>query len=338
MGRILAFARRRPAIALGLCVATYAVWPSQTNVDRPSVLQAAVLSDGFAAIDGPRHRIVELDGDGDARVEHAIDELPADTRVVGKSGSVGVIWKAGKRIAIAAVDDLPRRTLLGKSVHHVCEGTATDDRRFGVAWTEQDGTVWLLWGPASDRIDETTAADIAVPASLEPATGKQPAFCGIASGDDQVVLLWRDGKRTFVTRCRHDCQRYPTRAAIDPAREILGFGCTREACLVATRNDQHVIEVTWLDRKGKAVWTKPLPSACRDTTVTIVGAGAKIAIAYSLGPEPLVTLVDRAGTLKPSWQGGGDPDTVPGLAWSSHDGLLVAYHRDGAIATAILRP
>ncbi len=310
-----------------LGVAAWWMWPGQDQDHVPGRLQAAVLPDGFAVIDGERHRIVEVDDDGTQRDDHAIDELPADTRVFGWSTGVGVAWHDGKRIAVAAIDELEQPQRFGKRAHHLCDGTASSAVRFGVAWTEHDGTVWFVHGPT----------DLAQLAGATEVSAKQPAYCGIASGGDQLVLLWRDGARTFMNRCKRECPSSATRVALDAKRAILGFGCTADACVIATRNEQHTIEATWVDRKGSLVWTRPLPSADRDTAVTIVGAGARIAIAYSLGSDPLVTLGDRAGTLQPIWQGGADPGSVPGLAWS-HDTLLVAHQRDGRIATAVVRP
>jgi hypothetical protein len=96
------------------------------------------------------------------------------------------------------------------------------------------------------------------------------------------------------------------------------------------------VEVSWVwIRNGKVEWTKPLPTPADDPHVTAVGVGEQVAIAYSVDPEPVVRVVDKHGGSRAIWQG--KSDVVPGLAWSG-TALLVAAHRDGAIATTVVRP
>jgi hypothetical protein len=302
-------------------------WRSHHGAEqvRP-VSQAAVTEEGFAVIDGssPR-RIVELDRNGHRRAALRV-HAPADARVIGLPNGRGVVWRDGKQIAIARVDDdgeLDRQSRFGNKVQTVCEQTATNDAQFGVAWTESDGAVWFVHGPTQASAAELEASSVA------------PEYCGIASAGEKIALMWRRGARTVLTMCGRKCPAYPRAVAIDKEHELLGFGCTKDACVIAAR-DAGTTYVAWVKANGKLVWKKPLPSACADTRVEIVGLGARIAIAYSMGPEPIVSIASADGTLVPVWQATADPNSVPNLAWSDNR-LLIAARRDGELATAILK-
>jgi hypothetical protein len=317
---------RHPLILLAL--GAWWIWPSSSDRDREVGTQrAAVLSDGFAVLEGiERKRVYELDDDGSRRRVVTIHGLPADTRLVGARPGPALVWKNGRKLALALVDRLDRPEQFGKHVHHLCEQVATNDRRFGVAWTEQDGEVWFVHGPSTASLETAQ--------TFEPT--KQPDYCAIASAHDKIALLWRAGDRMMMTRCGKSCPGVQAKIAIERGHAILGFGCTGDACVIVTRHDRTSYAM-WVTPKGKVEWKKPLPSADADTTVSVVGIGSQIAIAYSLGPEPVVRVADRGGTLAAIWQGGGDPDTVPSLA-SAGDRLLVAFERDGQLGTAVLKP
>jgi len=320
---IPSFLRAEPAAAL---VALIALWPASTEAPP---MQAAVLGDGFVVIErgGQRKRVIELDDHGAMRRTVLLQGYPADTRVIGLSGRTGLVWKSGTRIALAELDKLDRQPKrFGRDVLRLCEQTATRRKSFGVAWLERDGGIGAIRGVTAME----TTAELASDEPAEP-----PTYCAVASADDRLALLWRTGDRTSLTMCGRRC-REPVTVDLGPRRTILGFGCTRTECVVATRNSEGTIEARWLDRNGRVVWAKPLRDACRDTTVELVGVGTHVVIAYSLGPEPVIVLADKAGTMRPIWQAGADPDTVPSLGFAG-DSLLVAFRRDGKLATEVLR-
>ena len=275
-------------------------------------------------------------------------QLPVDTRVVGLSSGLGVVYRDGKQLVASALSsdgEVVRPSRFGKSVQKLCAQTASNDHRFGVAWTEADGAVWFVHGPTSP----TGAQQVELPTDASRASGndgedgedgeaapRQPSYCGIASAGEKIALLWRDRERTYLLRCGRKCDGLATRPALDVRRTLLGFGCTRDACVVVTRDPNRLIEASWVKSNGKLAWTRPLPSASGDTEVSIVGMRDTLAIAYETGAEPIVTEVTQDGTLTPIWQASADPDTVPGVVWS--DGtLLVVHQRDGELATAIVR-
>jgi hypothetical protein len=310
------------------------MWPSSSSSVAPRP-QAAVLYDGFAVIEGGT-KLVELDDTGDVRSETALSSMPADTRVIGMVKGPGVVYRDGKKVVIGYVDDdgkIEQPQRFGRSVHKMCEQTASNSRRFAVSWTEGDGEIWFVHGPTKRRFE---AIPIVTRDMLPDDTElRQPSYCGVASAGNDIVLLYRDGSRTNLVTCSEKRCSNPQTIKLDAKREILGFGCTKEACAIVTR-DGNSVDASWAWlRGGKVEWTKPLPSPADDTRVTAVGVGAQVAIAYSIDPEPVVRVVGKDGAMKVVWQG--RSDTVPGLAWSD-TALLVAAHRDGGIATTIVRP
>jgi hypothetical protein len=318
--------RKRTLIPIGL-VAAWWLWPtSDAEQHRPGP-QAAVLADGYAVIEAGERRITEYDSSGEKRAELTA-KVPHDARVVGLPGGVAVVYRDGKKVAAAAVEDdgtLGEPQRFGKNVQKMCEQTATNDKRFGVAWTEADGVVWFVHGPTTRAAEEV---------SVELA--RQPSYCGIASAGANIALLWRDGDKTMITWCgKGNCQ-YAKRIALDKKRMLIGFGCKNDGCLIATRNPDKVLEVSWVTGNAKVAWTKPLPSACSDSEVSIVGTDDAIAVAYSMGPEPIVSLARKDGTLTAVWQSAAEPNTVPSIVWSERQ-LFAAYRRDGRLATAIIR-
>ena len=319
-------AHKRTLLAIGV-VAAWWLWPRGHEAQHVPGPQAAVLSDGFAVLEAGQRRLTELAGDGERRGERSV-AVPHDARVVGLISGPGVVYRDGKQVVAAAIADdgkLVSSQRFGKSVQKMCEQTASNDLRFGVAWTEADGVVWFVHGPTTRAAEEVSVEAVA----------KQPSYCGIASAGANIALLWRDGDRSMMTWCGRSCQ-YAKRIPIDKRRMLLGFGCKNDACLIATRNPDKVTEVSWISGNGKVAWTKPLPSACSDTEVAIVGTDDAIAVAYSMGPEPIISLARKDGTLAAVWQSAADPNTVPSIVWS-HGQLLAAYRHEGVLATAIVR-
>ncbi len=313
-------------------------WPSsRTAVHRP-MPQAAVLSNGFAATDGAGRRILTYDPEGTQRAQVSVT-LPAGTRVVGLGNGLGVVYRDGKRIVAAAVDDdgaIVGATRFGKNVQQVCAQTASNDHRFGVAWTEADGAVWFVYGPTRPADAQRVELPAAIAGGETGDAVAQPSYCAIAAAGDKTALLWRTGDRAYLVRCGKKCDGLATPIGIDSRRVLLGFGCLRDACVVVTRAPDRSIDATWVASGGKLAWTQPLPGACGDTEVSIAGMKDTIAIAYSTGPEPAVVEATQAGKLTPIWRTAADPNAAPSVVWSNSK-LFVVHQRAGELATAIVR-
>ncbi|MEJ7602208.1 MAG: hypothetical protein WKG01_30200 [Kofleriaceae bacterium] len=283
--------------------------------------QAAVIGDGFAVLDGfDPLRVHRLDDRGGSRGSVVIDQLPAEARVVGVGGEIALVWQDGRKVAIAELADdgqlgTPQR--FGTRVKRVCEGTATNEHRFGVAYLESDDTMWFVNGPSTSELAVTTP--------------REKTYCAIASAERKIALVWREANRVELNLCGKRCSSRVSKVAIDGALPILGIACTRDACVFAQRVDRGV-RLSWVKHSGKRVWHKPLPDATPDGRVSLVAAAERIAIAYETSGEPAVRLADRHGALDAIWQG--PADQLPALA-SANGKLLIARKVDGALVTTV---
>jgi hypothetical protein len=310
-------------------------WPA-SSPPAPSRPQAAVLADGFAAIDST-NRVVELDADGVRRHQLTVRGV-ADPRIVGFGSGLGVVWRDGKRVAAAGVDpdgNVGTPARFGKNVQMMCNGTASNAHRFAVGWTEPDGAVWIVFGPtaAASRDEPDLEASAGYEAAALGGAQARPTFCAVASADRKIALLWNDGNKVLMTLCDKQCPSLPTPVSLAKGRELLGFGCLRDGCVIATRNGG-AVEATWVTTKGKPQWTRPLRDAGPDTRVELVGTGTQIAIAYATAGEPVVVAATRTGELAPIWQGAADG--VPSLQWA--DGrLVIVRHIGGDLVGSVAR-
>lgn len=313
----------------------------------PSRPQAAVLADGFAAIDGS-NRVVEFDAGGAHRRELTIRGV-SKPRVIGFASGLGIVWRDGKQVVAAGVDrdgnpSQPAR--FGKNVQMMCHGTASNAHRFAVGWTEPDGAVWIVFGPtrsSSKSVSSALGADDDLGDGLEAhsvyedaAFGGElarPTFCAVASADRKVALLWGDGKNVSMALCDKKCPSFPTPVSLPKGHELLGFGCLRDACVIAARNGR-TVEATWVNARGKPQWTKPLRDASPDTEVELVGTGTQIAIAYTTGNEPVVVAASPRGELAPIWQAAADD--VPSIQWADGQ-LMIARHVGGELIALVTR-
>lgn len=330
---------RRPLVTLAAFAGIWWIWPDgdpDPDPAGPPPAQAAVLSDGFAAIDGAG-RIVELDDDAERRRQIAVADAPAGARVIGVVSQVGLAWRAGKQMAIGVVDEdghLDGTSKFGKRVASVCDGVATNEHEFGVAWFEADGGIWFVRGPTSARSatgapDAVLAAEAAVP-TAEPAKAD---FCAIASADEKLALLFTEGNRTTLVLCGRQCGA-ARRLELPKKSAVLGLGCTRAGCVVATRGDGGAVNATWVSPQGKSQWTKPLPHARPGTRVALAGTGTQVAIAYATANEPVVVAASAAGGLATVWQG--ESADVPSIVHASGR-LLVARSVGGEITGTLVR-
>jgi hypothetical protein len=303
-----------------LAVAVVVVWIGwkllhrDRGRDADRAPQAAVLRDGFAVID--RDRVVEVEPDGRERQTIELS-TPHDVRLVGMRTNPGAVWlDAGKVIigAIGADGEIRDQRKFGSKATQLCDGVASNEQRFGVGWLESDGRVWVVHGPvASLAADETPIAIDAV--------ATKPTWCGVASADDQIALLWREGTKVFVNFCsKKKCSGYLWSAPVEPDR-LVGFGCLKTGCAFAT--DDGV--VTYARDSGKVTWRRELPGARRGQRVTVVGGNKRFAIGYATAEGAAAVRIAVDGTVAQAWRGAAD--AAPALVLSGNR-LFAAYRRD----------
>lgn len=275
---------------------------SAPHAHEQAPLQAAVLTDGFAVA---RANVVrELDRQGRIRAEYRV---PRDrqVRVVGTRVGVAAAWLDNARLELALLKTGESKGW-GKSASVLCDGAASNDSRFAVAWREDSGGLWFVHGPMS-------AAD--VPTIL--ATDAQ--WCGVASAGDRIALFWRDRGRLLFNTCTPvKCSPLPASVALAPSTEVVGFGCLANACLLAARASNGSTELLYATESGAVKWRKPLGSI--DGRVEIIGIAGN---AFAVGVPGRVVHYDRRGRSKDLWTGHG----TPALAWSR--GLLLVAHANG---------
>jgi len=333
---LLGFLRRHPLAVAGLVLAWW-LWPRSSPPPAPSRPQAAVLDDGFAAIDSS-NRVVVLDDDGSRRRALSVSGI-TEPRLVGFASGMGLVWRDGKRVAAADLADdgrIGKPAKFGSNVQLMCSQTASNDHKFAVGWTERDGAVWFVHGPTAasaeaQLIDEGSARlDENMPFAGELA---KPTFCAVASAADKVALLWNDGDKVMTVKCGKKCPNSVTRIALPKRHQPLGFGCTADACVIATR-EGNALYATWATERGKVLWTKPLRDAEPSGRVELVGTGAQVAIAYATANQPVVVAATRGGELAAVWQG--EAEGVPSIQWSSGR-LVIVRHVGGDLVGSVAR-
>lgn len=296
-------------------------WRGGGEPSTAPTVQAAVLSKGFAAVVSPptsdaRRRVVELDRTGKTTHEMPL-QLDGEVRLVGTSAGTAVGWKDGKKIKLGILDSEGKPedpSSWGKRAQRLCDGVASNEHRFGVGWLEGDGGIWFVGGPVRRMFDEPIDA-----AGIETAT--KVTWCGIASADDEVVLLWRDGKKLLMNFCAKQCSPQVSKVPIDPDHQLLGFGCARASCLFAARDKAGAVKLYRANENGRTI-SRPLDGV-RGDTMPIIGAGpGAFAIAYPTKDNE-VTIQRITVDLETTHDWHFDAGGVPGLAWAG-DRLLVA--------------
>jgi hypothetical protein len=328
---------RRP----GWCAAVLALvlaglsWPPHSGERgraHDGGLQGAVLRDGFAltyAVDGARH-VIDLDALGTVRRERTL-QVPGELRVVGTRLGAAVAWEDRKRIRLTrAEDDLDMGTW-GRSVRQLCDGVASNASRFAVGWLEADDTVWIVHGQldASDQIAERDAEPIATGVALA-----RNDWCGVASAEHNVALMWRSGDRLTITMCtKKACSNLPVSFTLERRLPILGVGCLRTACLLATPDEAGRARLTLVTTTGRSKWNQPLDTAPQG--VSIVGVGDRaFAVGYAAPGGAEVITIDRDGKVAPVWRDRAS-NRAPALAWSSGRLLIAHYHGERAVGETI---
>jgi hypothetical protein len=323
----------RPRSILGLLLLAWLAWwrcggersPAQTPGDRG--LQAAVLKDGFAVTytgDAGR-RVVELDAQGQRRREVALPMLD-ELRLVGTSIGSVVAWQHDKKLHLAHIDDLDEVNTFGHQVRQLCEGAASNAQRFGVGWLEVDDTVWVLHGPAAEAADEEPAEPIALGALA------RNEWCGVASAEQNIALMWRNADRMSIVMCsKRACSNLPASFTLDRRLPILGVGCLRNACLLATRDESGRPRLSLVMTTGRGKWNQPVAAS---GAVSIVAAGDRaFAVGYA-GPDGAqVIRLDRDGKATALWR---DPAAgAPALAWSAGRLLIARFRGDALVHDTI---
>lgn len=287
--------------------------------------QAAVLADGFALHDG--HRVVEVDRQGKQRKQHTLshdDEL----RMIGTPRGPVAGWLESKKLKLVEVGT-GKDSIWGKSARMLCDGSATNDERFAVGWLEADDTIWYVHGDMQRRSGEI--AQVGEPLSI--ASTDRKGWCGIASAKDLIALFWRDRDRLFIATCtRKKCSGLPASVALGRQETLLGFGCVRDACLLAARDRNKEPRLFYVTESGATKWTKPLATNVHE--VSIVGAGDRaFAVGFVGASGTEVVRVERSGNMVPVWKGPSGKH-APALAWS-RDQLFVGH---GGVPAVVALP
>ncbi len=304
--------------------------PSPTAKTIDAHLQTAVVDGGFAFRMFPS-LVIEVDRDN-RRGSPTSVRLPSDGfRVVGLGPHLGIGWQSGKRVHVGELapdGTIANTTTWGRSVRQLCEGAASNEHRFGIGWLESNGRVWMVHGNTQARAE--VAATFGATGDIE---AQRVTWCAIASAEDRIALLWRDGRNAQMNFCnRRGCSELVTSVRIDAKSTLLGVGCVRDACLFATRDPAGKVTLRRVTERGK-ILVKSLDHVDEGSDVAVVGVGPRgFAIAY-VGVDRALTVrrVGLDGALSNLWHGEGESMALS-LAWA-HDKLLVA---EGTGATKVI--
>lgn len=301
----------------------------------------AVLRDGFGMIQTTGTReVIELSRDGKERRRVRVEGRDAGIpRVIGTSAGAAIGYPEGGKYHVQFVQPngkLGERASFGKKIKRMCDGMASNDQRWLVAWVDYNGrlagvggTVPRRGGTTADTLDvlEPFEDDAAALATAEP------NWCAVASAEDYVAIMWREGSRRFVNMCSAKECGVLSRMPLKAEHALLAVGCLRSGCLLAFRDEAGKRHLGWMTPTGKPQWTRPL-HATRDE-IEIVGAGNQaVAISYQSPEGSTVERVTTKGQIERAWA---DPTgrTAPAITWSK-DRLLVTTRADGTIETTIV--
>jgi hypothetical protein len=309
------------AIALAMAVigvgVVVAAAPSPGDAPAISDLQVGVLADGFvAAVSRPDGlRVVELSANGAPRVEHRL-AIEGDARVVGTTAGPAVGVLAARKVHLVSASTGETLSVWGTNARTLCDGAATSAERFGVAWLEGDGTIWVVHGP-------TAAAGLEL-----AATATAPTWCGVASAGPNLVLMWRDGARLYFNTCtKKSCRGQVSSIKLDARDAVLGAGCIEKSCLIATRAANGTAQLQLVTAAGGIKWRAALDTSA--STVSIVGAGER---GFVVGSPNTVRGIDVAGNAVMLWRAVGDT-TAPKVAWA-RGRVLVAWLVGATLSTS----
>jgi hypothetical protein len=306
---------------LVLVFALVCVWwwwrhDDRSTSNQDAQMQGAVLADGFAFRSGDH--VHELDFAGKRRAKHLVRD-DRDFRVFGTRAGAAAAWLQSGKLQLF---NLKRREVVdsfGKAATALCDGVATNEYRFAVGWVEKDDGVWFVHGPT-----RRSTASIDVPVHIA-ATMQRP-WCAIASAEDLIGLAWRERNWLRINWCSSTrCSPTPAAVKLPETAEIIGLGCLRTACLLATR-DGTATSLAYVTESGAVKWRQDLTSS--SSVLTIIGI-ADTAFAVAL-PNTVVR-IDRKGARSELWAGEGHP----AIAWSR--GRLLIAHKGGETVIEVLR-
>ena len=271
----------------------------------------------------------------------AVPVVARAARMVGTSTGVAIGWHDGDKLQFARVTgdgQLGEVSTWGKRVAQLCEGTASNEHQWGVAWLQKDGRVWVLHGPTRRR--EPRAKDREVDQMDQEVTAElaSTTWCGVTSAGKHLVLLWRDtANRTFMNQCDDKrCESAVVRVPIAAKQQLAGIACVERMCLVAVRDERGGASLAWITTlRGKVVWVKPLPDATAATTFSITAAGDQaFVVGYVTREGATATRVIESGSMVRAWA---DPysSEPPVVAWAN-DRLLVAHRHGDNVAPEIV--
>jgi hypothetical protein len=302
------------AVVVAVAAATITMLGAVPPSPAAPRLQVGVLGDGYVAAEQTASgwRVVELTDDGTPRVEHAL--AADDARIVGSSIGPVAGLLAGHQVELVRASDGRRLGAWGTHARRLCDGAASNASRFGVAWLEDDGRVWVVHGKLA------SAAGDDVPPSVGPTT-----WCGVASAGRNLVLMWRDSKRMYFNTCTpKSCRGSVPFLSLDDRVALLGVGCVETACLIATRAPGAGAQLQLITAAGGIKWRTPLDTAAAE--VSIVGAGND---AFAVGYPGAVIGIDRKAVVTQLWRG----DGTTAVAWA-RGRVLVAADAAGTLATS----
>jgi hypothetical protein len=325
-------------VIVGLAATAIVAARGTPGVEVPTTreLQTAVLSNGFAVMDGAptdRH-VVSVDWDGGNAKRWAVPVVAPEARVVGNFAGIALGWldKAKLELAtLAGVGELADKSQWGKRVKQLCDGTASNEHQFGIGWLEAAGTVWVVYGPTSRQL---AAAEVPVDVTATTRT----VWCGVTSAGKKLALLWSDQhNRMAINFCdKKGCSKHTARIPLSKKETFAGLACHEERCLMVARDAKGNANLGWFVMPhGKLTWWKPLGDATPDTTFSITAAGNNaFAVGYVTREGATAIRVIESGSMVRAWA---DPYStgVPALSWAN-DRLLVAHRHDVNVATEVV--
>ncbi len=250
------------------------------------------------------------------RADHLLVTDGAEPRVVGAPEWAMACILINGKVQLVRARDGNRVNTFGKQARALCEGAASNAERFGIAWLEDDGRVWVVHGPTA-----SASADVAPAATAA-------RWCGVASAGRNLMLMWRDGKRMFFNTCTQKaCRGYAPSITLDEGTALLGVGCntrirawSRRAPPAPARSSS-----SSTPRVASSGGRRSTPRRTRREHVAIVGAGDA---AFAVGTAGTVLGVTAKGVTTTLWCGFGSP----AVAWARGRVAVVA-HRSGKLAT-----
>jgi hypothetical protein len=129
------------------------------------------------------------------------------------------------------------------------------------------------------------------------------------------------------------CTSLPAGFGLDRKLPVIGFGCLRNACLVAIRDATGVARVALLTETSKTKWSKSLDTVASE--ISIIGVGDRSFVAgYATAKGVEVVRFDRDGGMSSVWRSSAT-NSAPALSWSSGR-LLIAYKRGDELGHEIV--